>query len=226
MSPCIICFTLNVCNVATPFLLANTVCNVATCSLLSNKCMQGRHLASPENRWNWTGLHLSLIYQFLNELMKENWHKQHHGFFSELLQSQAYMYMQCRHGPPTNTNIYAMSPPEPCVAKSACKVATFLFLMEGDMQCRHVTPVISIQRNQIPLRCQRNLKITLDCLIFCMQCRHAIPLVNWTVYAMSPCGWPKKWYAVSPCDPVCQQYTLCNVAPHPFTGMHICNVAA
>ena len=146
--------------------------------------------------------------------------------FSELLQGQAYMYMQCRHGPPTTTNIYAMSPPEPCVAKSACKVATFLFLMEGDMQCRHVTPVISIQRNQIPLRCQRNLKITLDCLIFCMQCRHAIPLVNWTVYAMSPCGWPKKWYAVSPCDPVCQQYTLCNVAPHPFTGMHICNVAA
>ena len=146
--------------------------------------------------------------------------------FSELLQGQAYMYMQCRHGPPTSTNIYAMSPPEPCVAKSACKVATFLFLMEGDMQCRHVTPVISIQRNQIPLRCQRNLKITLDCLIFCMQCRHAIPLVNWTVYAMSPCGWPKKWYAVSPCDPVCQQYTLCNVAPHPFTGMHICNVAA
>ena len=145
---------------------------------------------------------------------------------SELSQGQAYMYMQCRHGPPTNTNIYAMSPPEPCVAKSACKVATFLFLMEGDMQCRHVTPVISIQRNQIPLRCQRNLKITLDCLIFCMQCRHAIPLVNWTVYAMSPCGWPKKWYAVSPCDPVCQQYTLCNVAPHPFTVMHICNVAA
>ena len=52
------------------------------------------------------------------------------------------------------------------------------FLMEGDMQCRHVTPVISIHRNQIPLRCHRNPRITMDCLIFCMQCRHAIPLAN------------------------------------------------
>ena len=54
----------------------------------------------------------------------------------------------------------------------------FLFLMEGDMQCRHVTPVISISHNQIPLRCHRNPRITMDCLIFCMQCRHAIPLAN------------------------------------------------
>ena len=225
MSPCIICFTLSVCNVATPSLLAKAVCNVATWSLLCNKCMQGRHLALPENRWNWTGLHLSLIYQFLNELMKENWHKQHNGCFWIITRS--------------SIHVYAMSPWTTHKYKHICNVVPwtlrckkcmqgchFFFLMEGDMQCRHVTPVISIQRNQIPLRCQRNLKITLDCLIFCMQCRHAIPLVNWTVYAMSPCGWPKKWYAVSPCDPVCQQYTLCNVAPHPFTGMHICNVAA
>ena len=127
MSPCIICFTLSVCNVATPSLLAKTVCNVATWSLLSNKCMQGRHLALPENHWNGSGLHLSLIYQFLNELMKENWHKQHNGFFSELSQGQAYMYMQCRHGPPTTTNIYAMSPPEPCVAKKCMQGRNFSF---------------------------------------------------------------------------------------------------
>ena len=40
--------------------------------------------------------------------------------------------------------------------------------------------------------------------------RYLLPIK--TVYAVSPCGWPNKWYAVSPCDPVCQQYTLCNVA--------------
>ena len=53
---------------------------------------------------------------------------------SELSQGQAYMYMQCRHRPPTSTNIYAMSPPEPCFAKSVCKVATFLFF-EWKVMC-------------------------------------------------------------------------------------------
>ena len=78
---------------------------------------------------------------------------------------QLQTYMQCRPLNLALQKVYARSP-------------LFFFLMEGDMQCRHVTPVISIHRNQIPLRCHRNPRITMDCLIFCMQCRHAIPLAN------------------------------------------------
>ena len=145
----------------------------------------------------------------------QNYHKVKHTCICNVAMDhpQLQTYMQCRPLNLALQKVYARSP-------------LFIFLMEGDMQCRHVTPVISINHNQIPLRCHRNPRIAMDCLIFCMQCRHAIPLANWAVYAVSPWGWPNKWYAVSPCDLVCQQYTLCNVAPHPFTVMHICNVAA
>ena len=95
--------------------------------------------------------------------------------------------------------------------KHICNVAPWTLRCKKCMQGRHFSffkwkvicnvamwpPVISIHHNQIPLRCHCNLKITMDCFIFCMQCRHAIPLANRTVYAVSPSGWPNKWYAVA-----------------------------
>ena len=121
--------------------------------------MQGRHLALPENRRNWTGLHLALIYQILNERMKENLYKTTPWICSEVLQGQAYMHMQCRHGPFINKNIYAMSPSVPCAPNLICNVAPCHLRSDKGMQCRHVTSAISIGRNQSPLRSERNLKI-------------------------------------------------------------------
>ena len=75
----------------------------------------------------------------------------------------------------SSIHVYAMSPWTTHKYKHICNVAPWtllckkcmqgrhfsFFRMEGDVQCRHVTSVISIQRNQIPLRSERNLKITL-----------------------------------------------------------------
>ena len=115
-------------------------------------------------------------------------------------------------------------------------------------------PCIPIERKQNPFRSERNLKITFSSSFFCMQCRHAIPIVNLNVYAMSPSILRTNCteYAMSPvilpltqkrmqCRRLplhnyeymqCRRLTrrnalpICNVAAHPFTVMHICNVAA
>ena len=217
MSPCIICFTLSVCNVAAP-------------SLLAKACVQRRHLIlafqkvyarsppgptwkSSKLDWASSGSDLS-NFEWAHErkpTQKSSW------FFPELSQGQTYMHMQCRHGPFTNKNVYAMSPLEPCFPKSVCKVATF-HCFELTMMCNVAMwpPPFQSQRNQIPLRCQRNLKIMSFSSYFvcsvamryllwlepCMQCRHvggpasdmqcrhgrhATRFANSTLYAMSPC---------------------------------------
>ena len=144
-----------------------------------------------------------------------NYHKVKHTCICNVAMDhpQVQTYMQCRPLNLALQKVYARSP-------------LFFFLMEGGMQCRHVTPVISIHHNQIPLRCHRNLRNVMDCLIFCMQCRHAIPLANQNRVCSVA-----MWMA---------QQVICSVAmrpglptvhsmqcrPHPFTVMHICNVAA
>ena len=170
--------------------------------------------------------------------------------FSELSQGQAYMYMQCRHGPPTTTNIYAMSPPEPCVAKSVCKVATFLLFLwkvicnvamwppssQSIIIRSHYDAIVILGLRwiassfvcSVAMRYLLSIELCMQCRHVGgprsnMQCRHATRFANSTLYAMSPPTLSQLCiYAMSPPNlSQCITDMQCRLLPYIYIYIYI-----
>ena len=136
--------------------------------------------------------------------------------------------MQCRHPILASQKVYAMSPPDPCLPKSVCKVATWPYLKIVETGLGFIwlwsikfwmsswkktdtthTMVFFQNYHNVKHACICNVAMDNSQIKTYMQCRH-LPLAFQTEYAMSP-------------PATCAPTRVCNVAMWPLPFQTDCN---